>query len=144
MNAMTEETYKTAVRSLFASMDSAQRMDPIDEVAAPNYTMHIPGAPPLDREGMKAFGNSFYAACPGLSHNLEEVIADGDRVALRMTIRGSQTQPLVTPAGELPPSGKSFEMPAQNIFRFEDGKIAEQWSVFDMMGFMQQIGAIPS
>jgi predicted ester cyclase len=144
MKTMMEETNKLAARGLFASMDAAQRMDPLDEVAAPSYTMHIPGAPPLDREGMKAFGNSFYAACPGLSHNLEEVIADGDTVALRMTIRGSQTQPFVTPAGELPPSGKSFAIPAQNMIRFEDGKVVEQWSVFDMMGFMQQIGAIPS
>jgi predicted ester cyclase len=144
MNAMAQEANKSAARSLFAAMDSAQGMDPIDEVAAPNYTVHIPGAPPLDREGMKAFGNSFYAACPGLSHNIEDVIADGNMVALRMTIRGSQTQPFFTPAGELPPSGKSFEMPVQNMIRFEDGKVVEQWSAFDMLGFMQQIGAIPS
>jgi predicted ester cyclase len=144
MNAMTEEANKSAVRNLFASTDAAQGMAALDEIVAPNYTVHITGAAPLDREGMKAFGNSFYAACPGLSHTLEEVIADGDKVALRMTIRGSQTRSLVTPAGELPPSGKSFEVMGQSMFRFEDGKVVEHWSTFDMLGFMQQIGAIPS
>ena len=133
------ESNKATIRSLFAAIDHAQDMAPLDGFAASTYVAHFTGAPTMDREGMKGFGNSFFSACPGLRHELEHVMAEGDTVAMRLTVRGRHTRPFMTPNGALPPKDKDFEMPVINMFRFADGKIAEHWAVFDMMGFMQQI-----
>ena len=88
-------------------------------------------------------GNGFFAACPGLRHSVDALIAEGDSAAANLTIRGTQTKPLVTPTGSIPPSGKSFVLPVINFYRFKDGKVIEHHSAFDMLTFLQQIGAMP-
>jgi predicted SnoaL-like aldol condensation-catalyzing enzyme len=59
-------------------------------------------------------------------------------------INGRQSQPFMMQTGTLPASNKSFEMPVVNVFRFADGKVTEHWAAFDMLGFLQQLGAIPA
>ena len=82
----------------------------------------------------------FFAAFPDIQHTLEDQLADGDRVAVRLTVAGTQT-------GEfqgLPASGKHVRIGSINIFRCEGGKIAEQWVETDSLGMLQQLGAMPS
>lgn len=100
--------------------------------------------PPLDANGFEAFGNSFYAACPGLKHQVLDPIAEGDRVSVRLRITGTQTQPFVMPNGTVPPTGREIVIDAMNMFRFADGKVAEQWVVFDMLGVLQTLGLAAS
>jgi predicted ester cyclase len=95
----------------------------------------------MNREGVRAYGDGFFAACPGLKHTVEALVAEGELVAAHLTIVGSQTREFVTPAGTLPASGKSFVLPVLNLCRFENGKVIEHRSAFDMLGFLQQIGA---
>lgn len=85
---------------------------------------------------------AFFSACPGLRHSVEELLAEGNGVAARLTIRGRHTRPFLTPTGAIPPSGKSFELPVLNRYHFDDGKVVEHHSAFDMLGFLQQIGAM--
>jgi predicted ester cyclase len=141
---MNEERNKATVRAVFAALDDAQSMNPLEEVVAVDYLGYFPGTPPLDITGMKALGNSFYAACPGLAHSLDELVAEGDTVAARLTIRGTHTQPFQTPAGAIPPQGRPFTIDAMNFYRFRDGTLVEHRASFDMMSFLQQIGAIPA
>jgi len=141
---MTTDSNKAAVREFFAAIDRAQDMGPLDTFAAPSYTAHFPGAQGMGRDATKGFGGGFFAACPGLRHTVEDLVAEGDRVAARLTIRGTHSQPFVTPAGTIPPANKSFELPVLNLYRFENGKVVEHHSVFDMLGFLQQIGAMPA
>lgn len=141
---MSMEENKAAIRAAFAAVDQAQSMDRMADYVTPDYISHLPGSPTMNLAGVVQFGNAFYTACPGLRHSIEDIIAEGDRVALRMRVIGTHTQPLMTPAGPLPPQGKSFELLSINFLRFENGKVAEQYAAFDMMGFMQQIGAMPA
>lgn len=140
---MSTEANKAAVRGFFAAIDRVQSMAPLDDIAASSYVAMFPGAPPMDREGTKNYGNGFFAACPGLRHEVHDLIAEGDRVAARITIRGTHTQPFVTPGGAIPPRGKVFELSVLNQYRFVDGKLVEHRASFDMLGFLQQIGAMP-
>ena len=140
---MLKDSNVAAVRALYAQIDQAQSMAPLDEVADNGYTGYVAGLAPMDRHAMKAFGEAFFAACPGLTHTVEEILVDGDRIAVRLTVRGRQTRPLPTPSGSVPPSGKSFAAEAINFFRFASGRIVEQRISFDMLGFLQQIGAMP-
>lgn len=141
---MSTDTHKTAVRDFFAAIDRAQDMAPLDVLAASSYAAHFPGAPQMGRDAMKGFGNGFFAACPGLHHTVEELVAEGDRVAARLTIRGIHTRPFGMPGGEIPASNRPFELTVLNLYRFQDGKVVEHHSAFDMLSFLQQIGAMPA
>jgi predicted ester cyclase len=140
---MAEDANKAAIRNFYAAIDRAQGMAPIDDFAGPTYTAHFPGAPAMPREAMKGFANAFFAACPGLTHSVEQLVSEGDAIAARLTIRGTHTQPFVTPTGTIPPAGRSFELSALNLYRFSEGKVVEHWAAFDMLNFLQQIGAMP-
>jgi predicted ester cyclase len=141
---MSTDANKAAIKGFFAAIDRAQSMAPLGEVAGPSYVSHFPGTPPMNLEATKGYGDVFFAACPGLRHSVESIVAEGNEVAARLTIRGTHTQPFQTPAGPIPPQGRAFELAVMNWYRFENGKLAEQRVAFDMMGFLQQIGAMPA
>src|SRR5438045_4124527 len=122
---MSVEANKAAVREFFSAIDRAQNMAAVDAIADPSYVAHFPGAPPMNREGVKGFGDGFFQACPGLTHSVETLIGEDDTVAVQLTIRGSHTRPFVTPAGAIPPSGKAFELPVLNLYRFSNGRVVE-------------------
>jgi predicted ester cyclase len=140
---MTPESYKSAIRDFFAAIDRAQNLSPLDAFAAPSFKGYFPGAPGMNHDGTKAYANAFYAACPGLRHSVEDVIVDGDAAAVRLTVRGTHTKPFMTPSGTIPPQGRAFELSSINVYRFANGKAVEQHTAFDMLGFLQQIGAMP-
>jgi len=79
------------------------------------------------------------AAFPDLHVSCDEVIAQGDKVVKRFTATGTQKGPFFG----LPASGKPFTMGGMYMYRIRDGRICEQWRVADMLGLMQQVGAIP-
>jgi predicted ester cyclase len=135
---------KATVRALFAAIDKAQSMGAAVDFVAPGFLVHLPGMPPMDVEGFKAFGDSFFAACPGLAHEVIDAVAEGDRVAVRLTIRGRHTQPFVTPQGTLPATDNDLVIEGMNMFRFSGDRIAELWVRFDMLGVMQTVGAVPA
>ena len=106
-----------------------------------DFAAHVPGAPaPLDRAGWKAFIAAFSAGFPDFRLVLEDVLAEGDRVAARWTFRG-------THGGEflgMTPTGKPVSMSAVEVNRVADGKVAEHWVVLDQLGLLLQLGAIPA
>jgi steroid delta-isomerase-like uncharacterized protein len=75
-------------------------------------------------------------AFPDVHVTVEDTLSQGDRVAGRVTWRGTHEGPL---AG-VPASGKPVQFTAIHIVRFENGKAAEWWGVADLLGALQQIG----
>lgn len=128
------------VRRFFAAIDAAH-LDALDELCADDYSVHFPGVPgPLDRTGTKYLFGGFLAAFPGITHRIEETVAEGDRVATRLTIQGPHE-------GEfqgIPPTGKVVTMTALNIFRIADGRIVSHWIEYDGLGLLQQLGVLPA
>lgn len=112
-----------------------------DGYYAPDVIMHgaVPGYPP-GIEGVKQGIMMLRAALPDLHMEMEDVLAEGDKVVCRYTLSG-------THKGELfgiPASGKQVAVEGIGIVRFQDGKLVEFWGVSDMLGLMQQVGAIPT
>ena len=70
---------------------------------------------------------------------IEDMIAEDDRVAVRLTASARQTGTFMG----MPGSGKSYEIGEIHIFRIRDGKFVEHWHQFDSMGMMRQLGALP-
>lgn len=113
----------------------------LDEFIAPNVVMHFAGSPePLNREAMKQMLKMFYSAFPDMHHTFDDQIAEGDKVVLRLTFRG-------THQGEfqgIPPTGKEIAITAIVVDRIVDGKMVEHWSNMDNLSLMQQLGVIPT
>lgn len=77
---------------------------------------------------------------PDGSHTIEDMIAEGDKVVVRVTGRGTHTGELMGIA----PTGKQLMMTGIAIYRLEDEKIVERWAEHDLLSMMQQLGIIPS
>ena len=93
-----------------------------------------------DREGYKQFVTMHHTGFPDFDVKVEDVVAEGDKVARRVTWTG-------THKGEymgIAPTGKKITLTVITIERIEGGKIAEQWGEADMLGLMQQFGVILS
>jgi steroid delta-isomerase-like uncharacterized protein len=109
---------------------------------APDYVNHSPGIPgqPEGPEGIKAVVSMFRSGMPDLRVNIDDMIAEGDRVAVRYKIEGTRE-------GELfgvPPTGRRLSIESCTVERVSDGKIREHWRVTDTLDMMQQLGAIPT
>ena len=110
----------------------------LEEVCAPDFVHHGPGMPP-DLAGLKQMAPVFRTAFPDIEVVTEDLVAEGDRVVDRVTVRGTHQGEFMG----IPPSGKRFEMQEIHIARIADGKIVERWTQFDVFGLLQQIGGIP-
>lgn len=138
---MAAEANKEIIRRYFH--DIADNINPaaIEELIDTTYVGHFSGAPgPLDRAGAAQFVGIFHAAFPGVTHTIHDLIAEGDTVAARLTVRGAHQHDFM----DLPPSGRTFDIGSINVFHLRDGKIVEQHVIFDNLGMMQQIGALPA
>jgi steroid delta-isomerase-like uncharacterized protein len=76
------------------------------------------------------------AAFPDMSTTVNDVVAEGDRVVVRWTVRGTNTGK----GNGLPATGKKIEVSGFSIFRMADGRIAESWGMFDTFGLFRQLG----
>ena len=137
---MSVEENKDIVRREAEEIFSQGNLDAVDKIYAPDYVGHEPTTPEGIRglEGAKQFAAAYRNAFPDLQLTVEDQIAEGDKVATRFTARG-------THQGELEgitPTGNQVEMKGIVISRISEGKIAEDWTNFDALGMMHQIGAI--
>jgi predicted ester cyclase len=137
---MSTETNKTTNRRFYEEIINQKKLALVDEVAGPNYVSHgfPPGLPP-GREGLKAFVGAFHAAFPDGHLTIDQMIAEGDTVATRLTFHGTHTHEFMGIA----PTGKKVTVPALDMARFEGGKLVEHWGGPDQMSLMQQLGVIP-
>ena len=113
----------------------------LDEFVAPNVVMHFAGNPePINLEATEQMLKMFYTAFPDLHHTFDDLIAEGDKVMLRLTFRGTHQEEFQG----IPPTGNKIEFTAIVVDRFEGGKIVEHWSNMDNLSLMQQLGVIPA
>lgn len=112
------------------------------ELISPNVVFHIPGRsePMRGPAGYLAVIGMMRGGFPDIQWTLEEMIAEGDKVAARFTMRGTHRDTFFG----VPPSTKKIQVQAMNFYRFSSGQIVEEHGQPDLLGLMQQIGAIPS
>lgn len=137
---MSLEENKVIVRHFVDEVNKAH-FDALDELVVSDYVDHnaFSGQEP-GREGLKKAYAMFVAAFPDVYFELEDLIAEGDKVVGRGVISGTHN-------GEffgIPPSGKYVMWTGTRIFTLKDGKLTEGWIDLDLLGLMQQIGAVPT
>jgi predicted ester cyclase len=135
---MVMEDNKVLILQFYKSFDD-RKMEEAMNSLAPDFTAYMAGLPePLNSEGFKQFGMSFYVAFSQGTHIFDEVIVAGDKVVTCGRFEA-------THLGEfqgLPPTGKRIKLSVMHIDRVENGKIVEHWGQGDALGLMQQLGII--
>jgi len=114
----------------------------LDAVVAADVRRHsaaTPGVEVNDREQFKAFLRQDLAAVPDAQQEVQMMLAEGDKVAVRAIYRGTQRGPM----GPFPPSHKKMEIPFLGILRIEKGKVAEIWVEWDNLAALAQLGHVP-
>ena len=134
---MSARGLKAIVRRNNDEFWNQEDMAVADEIIASDYVRHMPNGRDIrGREGIRQEVAAFHKAFADLQFSLEDVIAEGDKVAARFTGRG-------THKGEftgIPPTGKVVQYGAIVICRIAKGKIVESWAQEDSLWMMQQLG----
>ena len=114
----------------------------VDQIFSPDHIMHessLPGQKLVGPEPFKSFVSTLRTALPDLRVTVQDVVAQGDKIAWRWTITGTQNGEVMG----VPPSGNPVEVTGIIISRFESGLWVEDYVSWDVLGFLQQIGALP-
>jgi steroid delta-isomerase-like uncharacterized protein len=138
---MSIDRNKSVVQRAFDSMSAGpdQFLAEHDEIDGESLAGHFSGMPPVDRDMHRQFGLGTFSAFPDLKRPVEDLVAEGDKVVARWSSVGTHEGDFMG----IPPTGKTVTTTGITIFRLEDGKIVEEWSESDMVGMLQQVGALP-
>lgn len=132
------QDHKTIVRRVFDEMFNKGDLAVADQLLAPDYVSHDPAFSDAIRgpDQFKLYVRTYRNAFPDLHLTIDDQIAEGDRVVTRFTARG-------THRGELfgiEPTGNRVTTAGITFDRLVNGRIAEAWINYDMLGLMRQIG----
>jgi len=142
---MSTEDNKALARRYFEGVNQGN-LAYLDEVCAPDVVLHFPGLPEPVRglAGLRQVFTVYVTALPDMHQTVEDLVAEGNRVAVRWRARGTQTGPLAGPMGSVPATGRPATVTGINLLRIEAGKIVEDAGEFDALGMLQQLGALPA
>jgi len=137
------EANKALVRRWFEEVWNQGREETIDELFATDgigYGLGDTDAPLHGPAGFKPFVANLRGALPDIHMTIDDIMAEGDRVTVRITVEGTHK------GGQLgvAPSGKRVRIAGIVIVRIANGQIAEGWNSWDQLGLLRQIGALPA
>ena len=133
----SQEQNKALAKRAFEELLSKGRFELAEQLYAKdfvNHGIHRDISLEEDQTALKGWHQAF----PDLSIVPEKLIADGDQVAVYWIARGTNTGT----GNGLPATGKKAEQSGITIWRIVDGKIKEEWSAFDQLALMQQLGLL--
>jgi steroid delta-isomerase-like uncharacterized protein len=138
---MSIEENRAVVQRFFGELFSTDDLAVADELLSPGFRFDFAGSPdPMDLESYEEFLVARRAAFPDRRFVVDDMIAEGDKVSARFTMRG-------THKGEfrgIAPSGEEVTMTGIDMIRLSEGKMVEDRVEVDQLGMMQQLGVIAS
>ena len=139
----TAEGNKDLVRRLYGGLMAKGDTAVAEEGLAEDYLDHdIPRVGEGGRQELIAAVLGVRAAVPDIAPTLGPVLAEGELAAVRVEAHGTHTGAPFPPG--IPATGRSITWKEVHIFRCADGRIAEHWGVFDLLGILRQLGVIPA
>ena len=134
------EKNKALARRFYEEVINKGNADAIDDLFAPDLVIRTP-PPGMDPTltGMKQMFQIFRQAFSDLNVTVDEIVAEGDTVVSRMTIRGTHTGDLMGIA----PTGKKFSVRGMDLFHIDNGKATEVWHFEEELAMWQQLGIDP-
>ena len=135
-----EQKNKQVVRQFFELLDrhNTESMGQL-LVSSTNYSFHIGGMPsPVDWNEHKRLLAGVNNAFPDLHHEIVDMVAEGDKVAIRLSVTGTHKEEFQG----IPPTGKKLSLYEMGFITIIDGKITEGWISADTMRLLQQLGVL--
>ena len=129
------DTNKEIVRRFIKEVFEDLNADAVDELVADDFVSHTWGLQDDAKQALKKVAAGMGAALSDIKFEIEDLIAEHDRVAVRLTSSATQT-------GEfhgLPASGRRYSIGEIHIFRIVEGHIVEHWHQYDLTGLMRQL-----
>lgn len=131
---------EAVVRRFYEQMNNERKNELADELFTADHVMHDPQVPAgVGPQGMADVVAVYQEGVDG-HWAIEEIFSTDDRVVVRWTGTGTH----VGTVNGIPPTGRKISVDAITIHRMADHKIAETWEVWDTLGFLQQLGVVPS
>jgi predicted ester cyclase len=128
---------RTVTRRFFEQAD--QGRTPV-ELCGAGFTAHFAGLPVMNLESFDEFEAMIRAAFSGIRHDIAELVAEGDTVAVRLTFRGTHTGEFMGTAA----TGKHAAVDGTAFLHIAGGTVTQLWGFLDQLGLLQQIGALPA
>jgi steroid delta-isomerase-like uncharacterized protein len=126
-------------REFFDRVINPKNLEYLDLLLAENFVDHEDLGPVKpDRNGVKQFLGMLISAFPDLNVTVEDIISDGDKVAIRSTWRGTQQGEFMG----IPPTGKAVSYAGIDIMKFSGEAVSEHWGLSDNMTMMTQLGLL--
>ena len=130
------------VRDVLRAVDAGD-FDHVAQALTPDCDFVAPGFSGRGPDAAIGWMRPFLAAFPDIAHELG-TLAEGDGVVgFEMRVRGTHTEPLVTPAGAVPATGRALDLAIANVWRVEGGRVAAYHIYFDQTAVLGQLGLIP-
>ena len=136
---MSTEQNKVAVRRFIDEVFVKGNPDGVDKLVTHDFTPHSWGKIPPGVEPLKQAIRRVHAGLSDVRFKIEDMLAEDDKVAVRATAHAKQQGDFMG----IPASGREYTISETHIFHMRDGKVAEHWRDADMLGLMQQLGALP-
>ena len=136
----TEQATKEFARRWNEEIWGQQNTDIIDDLVDEDFVGYDPSRPEPVRgpEGVREVVEMLFSAFPDTQVDLEEIVAEGDRIAMRITASGTHEGEFMG----IEPTGEEMEVEVMSFQRIEDGKAVEEWQIVDTLGMLQQLGAV--
>jgi steroid delta-isomerase-like uncharacterized protein len=132
---MGEDENKAVVRRFVEDVFERLQVDAVDELVADEFVSHTWPSTGDGKADLKAATERMASALSDIDFSIDDMIAERDRVAVRLTASATQTGEFM----KMPPSGKRYSIGEIHIFRVSQGKISEHWHQLDAMGMMSQL-----
>lgn len=134
------EANEAVVRRFYEELCNGRQNDLASELFTDDHQLHDPQVPAgRGPQGIADVVSVYQNGVEG-HWGIEELFSAGDRVVVRWTGSGTHTGEI----NGIPPTGKDIRVDAISVHRLQDGKIAETWEVWDTLGFLQQMGVVPT
>lgn len=140
--ATPDEKEELVRRVQYDTYTGEEDLDVIDELVSDEFVQHDPlvddvHGPDDFKEYLETFQNAF----TDITATIHQMIAEDDLVASHFTVRGTHEGQF--PGLDIEPTGEEFEIDGMEFDQVEDGKLVESWLMYDALGFLQQLGALP-
>jgi ketosteroid isomerase-like protein len=122
---------------------SSGDLDTAVSVFADDVQTSMPGVDLKDLASFREVGAAFLRAAPDMKLHADATYESGDTIVTEGTFSGTHTGPLFTPGGDIPATGRSFELKFADVMTMRGGKVVTHHVYYDNLGFMQQLGLAP-
>jgi steroid delta-isomerase-like uncharacterized protein len=133
---MSIEENKAIAQRFYAEVINGGSDPALEELVSPDYVDRLVVGVPPSLDAFRDFLRMVATAFPDIEVTVEDMLAEGDRVAARVTVRGTHLGPLFGQA----PTGKPAVFAGVDVLRIAGGQVVERWSVRDLLGMLRQLG----